>query len=144
MPDLPLGGDIMYRRPTLPAVWALVVLLTAGTASQAQQAPSPAACDTDKDGIIDDRDFRTCLEQDFRSLAAGRDSLTPESYGNVDHASEPRPGFADLDINQDSKVTLEEFALYYGERFKGAAAMNGGRMTIDEYASWRQSGVTGR
>ena len=134
----------MHRRFALLAVWALMILLAAGTSGQAQQAPSPAACDADKDGFIDDRDFRACIEQDFRNLASGRDALTLDSYGSVDHGSEPRPSFTDLDINQDGKVSFEEFAIYYGERFKGAAAVNGGRMTADEYASWRQGGVTGR
>ena len=133
------------RRHRASSAVAIMSALSFVTASaQAQQPPAPAACDTDKDGFIDERDFKLCAEQDFRNLVGGRNNLTLETYGNVDQSSEPRPSFTDLDINQDGKITLEEFGSFYGERFKGAASMSGGRMSTDEYASWREGGVTSR
>jgi EF hand len=108
--------------------------------------PAPAqqvqyACDENADGYIDATESRLCTDAEFDEIAAGEQVLTEELLSVRAEGQEGMPSFADVDQNGDGQISREEWIAFGEQRFAGAAEASGGRMSTEEYSTWRQQGM---
>lgn len=107
---------------------ALVVI--AGLVGAQDPAPSPqaalAACDSDKDGTIDENEAKAAAGTLFDQLDADKDGTLDEKelQGHI-----TRRQFAEADPDNDKTVTRDEYLVFVTKAFR--AANRDGDSTID-------------
>jgi hypothetical protein len=99
------------------------------------------ACDENDDGFVDVTESRLCTDAEFDEIAAGEEVLTEELLSARGEGQEGMPTFAEIDENGDGQISREEWTAFGEQRFAGAAKASGGRMTTEEYNTWRQGGM---
>lgn len=100
------------------------------------------ACDQSGDGFIDVDEARMCREREFDRSSAGEMALTEENLSAMREAEEGvGPAFADIDEDGDGAVSRDEWTRFGDQRFAGAAAASGGRMSVEAYDRWRTEGM---
>ena len=99
------------------------------------------ACDENADGYVDATESRACTEAEFDEIAAGEQVLTEELLSARAEGQEGMPAFAEVDENGDGQISREEWGGFTERSFAGATEASGGRMTTQEYSTWRQQGM---
>ena len=99
------------------------------------------ACDADDDGFVEATESRLCTDREFDEIAAGEQVLTEELLSARAEGQEGMPSFAEIDQNGDGQISREEWVAFGEQRFAGATEASGGRMTTEEYNTWRQGGM---
>jgi hypothetical protein len=99
------------------------------------------ACDENNDGFVDATESRLCTDAEFDEIAAGEQVLTEELLSARAEGQEGMPAFAEVDQNGDGQISREEWVAFGELRFAGAAKASGGRMSAEEYSTWRQQGM---
>jgi EF hand len=124
-----------------PTALALALGLGAyfGDPAAAQQVQY--ACDENEDGYVDATESRLCTDAEFDEIAAGEQVLTEELLSARAEGQEGTPTFAEVDQNGDGQISRDEWIAFGEERFAGAAKASGGRMSTEEYSTWRQGGM---
>jgi EF hand len=98
------------------------------------------ACDENEDGYVDATESRLCTDAESDEIAAEQ-VLTEELLSARVEGQEGTPTFAEVDQNGDGQISREEWIAFGEERFAGAAKASGGRMSTEEYSTWRQGGM---
>jgi hypothetical protein len=99
------------------------------------------ACDENDDGYVDVTESRLCTDAEFDEIAAGEQVLTEELLSARAQGAEGMPTFAEVDQNGDGQISREEWIAFGEQRFAAAAKASGGRMTTEEYNTWREQGM---
>jgi EF hand len=99
------------------------------------------ACEENEDGFVDATESRLCTDAEFDEIAAGEQVLTEEFLSARAEGQEGMPTFAEVDQNGDGQISRTEWIAFGEQRFAGAAKASGGRMTTEEYSTWRQQGM---
>jgi hypothetical protein len=118
---------------------ALGLVAYFGDPAAAQQVQY--ACDENEDGFVDATESRLCTDAEFDEIAAGEQVLTEELLSARAEGQEGTPTFAEVDQNGDGQISREEWIAFGEERFAGAAKASGGRMSTQDYSTWRQGGM---
>jgi hypothetical protein len=99
------------------------------------------ACDENDDGYVDGKESRLCTDAEFDEIAAGEQVLTEELLSARAEGQEGMPTFAEVDQNADGQISREEWIAFGEQRFAGATGARGGRMSTQEYSTWREQGM---
>jgi hypothetical protein len=99
------------------------------------------ACNENADGFVDATESRLCTDAEFDAIAAGEQVLTEELLSARAEGQEDMPTFAEVDQNGDGQISREEWIAFGEGRFAGATGESGGRMTTEEYSTWREQGM---
>jgi hypothetical protein len=98
-------------------------------------------CDEDDDGFVDATESRLCTDAEFDEIAPGEEVLTEEVLSVIAEGKEGMPTFAEIDENGDGQISREEWVGFGEKRFAGASEASGGRMSAEDYRTWRQKGM---
>jgi hypothetical protein len=119
------------------AAIALSVLAGPAVAQQIQ-----FACDVNKDGSVDASESRLCTDAEFDRIAPGEATLTEEQLLAKTAAQQGvAPNFSEIDKNGDGRISHSEWGDYSDKSFASATETTGGKMTSEDYATWREKGL---